>query len=200
VLSPRRGLLEEIVNHGSGWLRLVYSVPARGLIGVRTEIMTQTRGTAQLHHAFDRYEPWAGEIRARVHGSLVADRLGVSTTYALFSLQERGSLFIAPAEPVYEGMVIGESLREDDMDVNPTRERKVTNVRSSTAEELVRLTPPRNLTLEAALELIADDECVEVTPAAVRMRKTTLSKSDRARAQRSGARHGPERVEVSASS
>jgi GTP-binding protein len=184
ILSSRRGQLQEVTNHGTGWLHLVLSIPARGLLGVRTEILTQTRGTAQLHHAFDGYAPWGGDIRSRAQGSLVADRSGVATAYALFTLQARGALYIGPGDPVYEGMVIGESSRAEDIDVNPTRERKLTNMRSSTAEELVRLTPPRRVTLERALELIGDDECVEVTPGAVRIRKVTLAKSDRARAQR----------------
>ncbi|MGH9066109.1 MAG: translational GTPase TypA, partial [Acidimicrobiales bacterium] len=181
VLAQRKGRLEQVVNHGTGWVRMEYLVPARGLIGIRTEVMTQTRGTAQLHHAFERWEPWAGELRARSSGSLVADRQGVTTTYALMNLQERGTLFVGPGETVYEGMIVGESSRGDDMDVNPTKERKLTNMRSSTAEELVRLSPPRQMTLEAALELIAEDECVEVTPGTVRLRKAVLPQATRAR-------------------
>ena len=191
VLASRRGQLHDVVNHGTGWLRMVFSIPARGLIGARTELLTQTRGTAQIHHAFERFAPWTGDIRSRARGSLVADRRGVATAYALFALEERGTLFIGRGEAVYEGMIVGECSRPEDIDVNPTRERKVTNVRSSTAEELVRLTPPRRLTLEQALELIADDECVEVTPSAVRVRKVVLAKADRARSQRSGPRRGP---------
>jgi GTP-binding protein len=186
ALASRRGQLDEVVNHGMGWLRMVFSIPARGLIGVRTELLTQTRGTAQIHHAFERFEPWTGDIRSRARGSLVADRRGAAAAYALFSLEDRGTLFIGPGEAVYEGMVVGECSRAEDIDVNPTRERKLTNMRSSTAEELVRLTPPRRLTLEQALELIADDECVEVTPSAVRVRKVVLAKADRARSRRSG--------------
>ncbi|MHB8293112.1 MAG: translational GTPase TypA [Acidimicrobiales bacterium] len=184
VLFTRRAQLEHIDNHGTGWLRAIFRVPARGLIGVRTEMLTETRGTAQLHHAFDAFEPMHGAIRSRPRGSLVADRSGVAMGYALMGLQERGSLFVSPGDPVYEGMVIGESSRSDDMDVNPTKERKLTNMRSSTAEELVRLTPARKLTLERALELIAEDECVEVTPGAVRVRKVELTKAARARSGR----------------
>ncbi len=188
ILSGRRGRLEHVVNHGTGWVRMEFVVPTRGLIGVRTEVLTATRGTAQIHHAFERWEPASGPIRPRRTGSLVADRRGVTTGYALLNLQERGSLFVGPAVPVYEGMVVGESSRPDDMDVNPTKEKKLTNVRSSTAEELVRLTPPVELTLERALEFIADDECVEVTPGAVRVRKTVLDQQSRVKVARLAAR------------
>jgi predicted membrane GTPase involved in stress response len=169
------------VNHGTGWARLDYSVPSRGLIGFRTEFLTETRGTGVLHHIFDRFEPWQGELRTRSSGSLVADRRGVTTNYALLNLQDRGAMFFGPGVEVYEGMIIGENARSEDMDVNPTKERKVTNVRSSTAEELVRLIPPRLLSLEQALEFIREDECVEVTPASVRMRKTRLDQAERGR-------------------
>ncbi len=181
ILATRKATLSEMVNHGTGWIRVIYSVPSRGLIGIRTEILTQTKGTAQIHHAFDRYEPWFGEIRSRQSGSMVADRAGVATPYALLNLQERGSLFVAPTEDVYEGMIVGENSRADEMDVNPTKEKKLTNMRSSTAEELVRLTPATVLSLEGALEFITEDECIEVTPKSVRLRKVTLSASDRAR-------------------
>jgi GTP-binding protein len=181
VLSERRGRCRQVVNHGTGWVRMEWLVPARGLVGVRTELLTQTRGTVVLHHAFEAFEPWAGELRARRSGSLVADRRGVTTTYALLALEPRGTLFVGPAEQVYEGMVVGESSRGEDIDVNPTREKKLTNMRSSTAEELVRLTPPRRLTLEAALELIADDEVVEATPGSVRIRKAVLDQALRGR-------------------
>jgi GTP-binding protein len=181
MLGLRRGRLEQMVNHGSGWVRLEYLVPARGLIGFRTEFLSETRGTGLAHHVFDGYEPWLGELRTRATGSLVADRPGVATAYALFSLQERGTLFIAPGDEVYEGMVIGENARADDMDVNPTREKKLTNMRSSTAEELERLMPPRMLSLEQALEFARDDESVEVTPAAVRVRKVVCSAAARAK-------------------
>lgn len=181
VLAARKANLVEMVNHGTGWIRIVYSVPSRGLIGIRTELLTQTKGTAQIHHAYDRYEPWFGDIRSRQSGSMVADRSGVGTSYALLNLQERGRMFIAPGDEVYEGMIVGENSRAEDMDVNPTKEKKLTNIRSSTAEELVRLTPPALLSLEGALEFIAEDECIEVTPKAVRLRKWYLSASERAR-------------------
>jgi GTP-binding protein len=191
LLALRRGRLEGIVNHGTGWARMEYVVPARGLVGLRTEFMTETRGTGLLHHVFDRWEPWAGEIRTRPRGSLVADRAGVTTSFALFNLQERGALFVAPGEDVYQGMIVGENGRGEDLDVNPTKERKLTNMRSSTAEELVRLIPPRAVTLETALEFVRDDECVEVTPGAVRLRKVELSATARAkRARRAPAGAG----------
>ena len=179
LLGLRRGRLEQMVNHGTGWVRLEYLVPARGLIGFRTEFLTETRGTGLLHHVFERYEPWHGELRTRPTGSLVADRRGLTSSYALFGLQERGALFVAPGVEVYEGMIVGENARSDDMDVNPTKERKLTNVRSSSGEELERLVPARALSLEQALEFCREDECVEVTPAAVRLRKVALSQHDR---------------------
>jgi GTP-binding protein len=181
LLGLRRGRLEQLVNHGSGWVRMEYLVPARGLIGFRTEFLTETRGTGLMHHVFEAYEPWAGDIRSRLTGSLVADRSGQVTSYALFNLQERGTLFVTPGMEVYEGMIIGENARADDMDVNPTREKKLTNVRSSTGEELERLVPPRLMSLEQALEFCQPDECLEVTPDAVRLRKVVLSASRRAR-------------------
>jgi GTP-binding protein len=181
-LALRKGRLEQIVNHGTGWVRLDYLVPARGLIGFRTELLTETRGTALLHHVFERFEPWVGAIRARSRGSLVADRKGPCTGYALLSLQERGQLFVGPGTDVYEGMVIGENARADDMDVNPTKEKKLTNIRSSTAESFEKLIPPRPMSLEQALEYIADDECVEVTPTSVRLRKVVLDQTERGRA------------------
>jgi GTP-binding protein len=179
LLGLRRGRLEQMVNHGTGWVRLEYLVPARGLIGFRTEFLTETRGTGLLHHVFERYEPWHGDLRTRPTGSLVADRHGLTSSYALFGLQERGSLFVGPGVEVYEGMIVGENSRSDDMDVNPTKERKLTNVRSSSGEELERLVPARALSLEQALEFCREDECVEVTPAAVRLRKVALSQHDR---------------------
>jgi GTP-binding protein len=179
LLGLRRGRLEQMVNHGTGRVRLEYLVPARGLIGFRTEFLTETRGTGLLHHVFERYEPWHGELRTRPSGSLVADRHGLTSSYALFGLQERGSLFVGPGVEVYEGMIVGENARSDDMDVNPTKERKLSNVRSSAGEELERLVPPRLLSLEQALEFCREDECVEVTPAAVRLRKVALSGHDR---------------------
>ncbi|HSS12090.1 MAG TPA: translational GTPase TypA [Acidimicrobiales bacterium] len=181
LLSLRKGRMETIVNHGTGWCRMEWLVPARGLIGFRTEFLTETRGTGQLHHVFERYEPWLGELRTRPTGSMVADRRGPTTTYALLNLQERGALFVGPAVEVYEGMIVGENARPDDMDVNPTKERKLTNMRSSTAEELVRLIPYRQLSLEQALEYIREDECVEVTPSSVRLRKAVLDAAVRGR-------------------
>ncbi|HLI24058.1 MAG TPA: translational GTPase TypA [Acidimicrobiales bacterium] len=181
LLSMRKGRMENMTNHGTGWVRMDWVVPARGLIGFRTEFLTETRGTGQLHHVFEGWEPWHGDLRTRPNGSLVADRRGVTTTYALLNLQERGALFVGPGEEVYEGMVVGENARAEDMDVNPTKERKLTNMRSSTAEELVRLVPPRLVSLEQALEFIRDDECVEVTPATVRLRKVVLPAAERGR-------------------
>jgi len=195
VLSPRRAELVSMEHRGSGWIRTVYRIPARGLLGARGELLTQTRGQAVIHHSADGFGPLLGPIRPRASGSLVADRSGVATTYALLTLQDRGTLFIGPGDEVYEGMVIGLNARPGDMDVNPTKERKVTNMRSSTAEELVRLTPPRRLTLDAALELIGDDECVEVTPRAVRVRKVQLAARDRAKARRLGEVAAPEAAE-----
>jgi GTP-binding protein len=183
LLALRKGRVVEMVNHGTGWVRMAYVVPARGLIGFRTEFLTETRGTGQLHHVFEGWEPWAGELRTRPTGSLVADRRGVSTAYALFALQERGEMFIGPGAEVYEGMVVGENARSEDMDVNPAREKKLTNMRSSTADELVRLIPHRDLSLEQALEFIREDECVEVTPAIVRLRKVALAADERAKAR-----------------
>jgi GTP-binding protein len=179
LLALRKARVEQMVNHGTGWIRLEYLVPARGLIGFRTEFLTETRGTGLLHHVFDRYEPWFGELRTRATGSMVADRSGVATAYALFNLQDRGTMFIGPTTEVYEGMIVGENSRADDMDVNPTKEKKLTNMRSSTGDELVRLTPHRVLTLEQALEFCREDECVEVTPGFVRIRKVALTAGER---------------------
>ncbi len=187
LMGLRRGRLEQMVNHGTGWVRMEYLVPARGLIGFRTEFLTETRGTGMMHHVFERYEPWAGELRTRPTGSLVADRTGVVTAYALFNLQERGTLFVGPGTEVYEGMIVGENSRADDMDVNPTKEKKLTNVRSSTGDELERLIPAKLMNMEQALEFCRGDECIEVTPAAVRIRKVSLSATDRAKSRRSGA-------------
>ena len=191
LVALRKGRLQEMVNHGTGWVRMEYLVPARGLIGFRTEFLTETRGTGQLHHVFEGYEPWQGELRMRPTGSLVADRRGTTTTYALLNLQERGSLFVGPGVEVYEGMIVGENARGDDMDVNPTKEKKLSNVRQSTAEELVRLIPPRILSLEQALEFVGADECVEVTPVNVRMRKVVLDAPARARLAKRGGRPAP---------
>jgi GTP-binding protein len=188
LIAVRRGRMESMTNHGTGWVRLEFVVPARGLIGFRTQFLTETRGTGIAHHVFDGYEPWTGAMRGRATGSLVADRSGTAAAYAMFNLQERGSLFVTPGTEVYEGMIVGENSRLDDMDVNITRERKVTNVRQSAGEELERLVPPRLLSLEQALEFCADDECVEVTAAAVRLRKTVLEAKDRFRTRARASR------------
>jgi GTP-binding protein len=179
LLALRKGRLQQMVNHGTGWARLEYLVPARGLIGFRTEFLTETRGTGILHHVFEGWEPWHGELRTRPAGSLVADRSGRATSFAILNLQERGSLFIAPTDELYEGMIVGENARSEDLDVNASKEKKLTNMRSSTAEELVRLIPPRAMSLEQALEFIRDDECIEVTPESIRLRKVELSASRR---------------------
>jgi GTP-binding protein len=191
LLALRKGRLQQMVNHGTGWARMEYVVPARGLIGFRTEFLTETRGTGILHHVFEGWEPWHGEIRTRPTGALVADRRGAATSFAILNLQERGSLFIKPTDELYEGMIVGENSRAEDLDVNASKEKKLTNMRSSTAEELVRLIPPRPLALEQALELIREDECVEVTPNAIRLRKVELSAQKRqtaaSRAKRAAA-------------
>jgi GTP-binding protein len=184
LLGIRKGRMEQMVNHGTGWVRIEEIVPARGLIGFRTEFLTETRGTGQLHHVLEGFEPWHGEIRARQNGSLIADREGVATEHALFTLQERGELFVGPGVDVYNGMIIGVNARSEDLEVNPTREKKLTNMRAASAEELVRLTPPRTLSLEQALEFIAEDECVEVTPDAVRLRKVELDPNLRRRLEK----------------
>jgi GTP-binding protein len=184
LLALRKARLEQMVNHGTGWVRMEYLVPARGLIGFRTEFLTETRGTGLLHHVFDRWEPWAGEMRTRPTGSLVADRRGTTAQFALMNLQERGTLFVSPGEEVYEGMIVGENSRSDDLDVNAVKEKHLTNMRSSTADVLVRLVPARTLSLDQALEFLREDECVEVTPDAVRLRKVDLDKNDRVKAAR----------------
>jgi GTP-binding protein TypA/BipA len=184
LLALRKGRLEQMVNHGTGWVRMEYRVPARGLIGFRTEFLTETRGTGLLHHVFDRWEPWAGELRTRPTGALVSDRRGRTAQFALMNLQERGTLFVGPGDEVYEGMVVGENARADDLDVNATREKHLTNIRSSTADVLVRLVPHRTLSLDQALEFLRDDECVEATPESVRLRKVVLDKTDRVKVAR----------------
>jgi GTP-binding protein len=189
LLALRKGRLEQMINHGTGWVRMDYLVPARGLIGFRTEFLTETRGTGLLHHVFDRWEPWHGELRTRPTGSLVADRRGSVAAFALFNLQERGTLFVEPGDPVYEGMIVGENARAEDLDVNACKEKHLTNVRSSTADELVRLVPKRELSLDQALEFLRADECVEVTPRAIRLRKVALDAGTRRKLARSGARH-----------
>ncbi|MEJ2577680.1 MAG: GTP-binding protein [Kineosporiaceae bacterium] len=189
LLALRKGRMEQMVNHGTGWVRMEFRVPSRGLIGFRTEFLTETRGTGIAHHVFEGYEPWVGELRTRATGSLVADRTGAATGYAIANLQERGSLFVEPSTEVYEGMIVGENSRADDMDVNITKEKKLTNMRSSTADEFERLIPVRRLSLEQCLEFCRDDECVEVTPDSVRIRKVELLAVDREKA-RARARRG----------
>jgi GTP-binding protein len=188
LLALRKGRLEQMVDHGTGWIRMEYIVPARGLIGFRTEFLTETRGTGLLHHIHEGYEPWHGELRTRPTGSLVADRRGATTGFALANLQERGTLFVGPGTEVYEGMIVGENSRSEDMDVNPTKEKKLTNMRASSGDVLVPLIPHKQLSLEQALEFCRSDECVEVTPTAVRLRKVILDQKERARAT-SRAKH-----------
>jgi len=185
LLALRKGRMEHMTNHGTGWVRMEYLVPARGLIGFRTEFLTETRGTGIVHHVFDRWEPWAGELRMRGTGALVSDRRGTTAQYSLMSLQERGTLFVAPGQEVYEGMIIGENARVEDLDVNAVKEKHLTNMRSSTSDVLVRLVPHRELSLDQALEFVREDESVEVTPESVRLRKAVLGKTERMKAARS---------------
>ena len=175
MLALRKGRVEQMVNHGSGWVRMDFIVPARALIGFRTEFLTETRGTGMMHHVFEGYAPWFGELRTRRSGSMVADRRGLATGYAMMNLQERGAMLIGPTAEVYEGMIVGENARSDDMDVNATKEKQLTNHRASGSDDLVRLVPPRAMSLEQSLEFISDDECVEVTPKNLRLRKVQLS-------------------------
>jgi GTP-binding protein TypA/BipA len=188
LLALRKGRMEHMVNHGTGWVRMDYLVPARGLVGFRTEFLTETRGTGLLHHVFDRWEPWAGELSTRPTGALVADRRGVAAQFALMNLQERGTLFVGPGEEVYQGMIVGENARAEDLDVHAGKEKHLTNMRSSTSEVLVRLVPHRRLSLDQALEFLREDECVEVTPAAVRLRKAVLDRTERLKASRRARR------------
>ena len=184
MMALRKGRVEQHVNHGTGWVRMEYIVPARGLIGFRTEFLTETRGTGIMHHVFEAWEPWAGSMRTRPSGSLVADRRGTTATFALFNLQERGTMFVGPGEEVYEGMIVGENSRPDDLDVNAVKEKQLNNIRSSTAEVLVRLVPHRTLSLDQAMEFLREDECVEVTPKSVRLRKLDLAKNERVKRAR----------------
>ena len=184
MLAGRKGRLEQMVNHSTGWVRMEYLVPARGLIGFRTEFLTVTRGSGLLHHVFDRWEPWAGELRTRQTGSLVADRRGQSAGYSLMSLQDRGRLFVGSGEEVYEGMIVGENSRSEDLDVNPTKAKQQTNMRAASADVLVRLAPATRLSLEGSLEFVREDECVEITPDAVRLRKVELEKVKRLKASK----------------
>jgi GTP-binding protein len=188
LLALRKGRMEQMINHGTGWVRMEYIIPARGLIGFRTEFLTETRGTGLVHHVFDRWEPWQGEIRTRQSGSLVADRRGKVAAFALFNLQERGTLFVGPTEEVYEGMIVGENSRADDLDVNAVKEKHLTNMRQSTSDELIRLVPKRELSLDQALEFLREDESVEVTPLNVRLRKTVLDQTSRVKASRARKR------------
>ena len=181
ILAARKGRMEQMVNHGTGWIRMEFLVPSRGLIGFRTEFLTETRGTGIAHHVFEDYEPWYGAITTRTSGSLVSDRTGVVTAYAMVNLQERGTLFTDPTTEVYEGMIVGENSRADDMDVNITKEKKLTNVRASSSDNFEKIVPPRKLSLEQSLEFCREDECVEVTPDAVRIRKLVLDGTVRGR-------------------
>ncbi|MDA1010026.1 MAG: translational GTPase TypA, partial [Chloroflexi bacterium] len=181
LLAVRKGQMQLSVNHGTGRIRLDYVIPSRGLIGFHTEFLTETRGTGLAHHVFHGYAPWAGVLRGRQNGSLVADRSGPATGFAIMALQERGTLFIGPGAEVYEGMIVGENARADDMDVNITREKKLSNMRESTAERTEKMTPPRVLSLEQSLEMLREDECLEVTPKTVRLRKVVLDQNQRGR-------------------
>ncbi len=196
LLASRKGRMGEMVNHGTGWVRMEYRVPARGLIGFRTEFLTETRGTGILHHVFDGYEPWQGVLRLRPTGSLIADRPGKVTTFALMALQDRGTMFVAPGTEVYNGMIVGEHNRAEDLEVNIVREKHLTNMRSSTADELERLTPPAPPTLDEALEFVREDECVEVTPGFIRLRKVELDPHVRVKAMRARAREARQGVPV----
>jgi GTP-binding protein len=180
-VGMRRGTMTKMVNHGSGRIRMEFRIPARGLIGFRSQFLTETKGTGIMNHLFAGWEPWHGAIPSRPTGVLVADRAGVTTAYAIWNLQERGEIFVEPGAPVYEGMIIGENARASDMDVNVTKEKKQTNMRASTADEAVRLIPPRKLGLEQAIEFINDDELVEVTPQNIRLRKRVLAANMRPR-------------------
>ncbi len=188
LMALRKGRMEQMVNHGTGWVRLEYLVPARGLIGFRTEFMTETRGSGIMHSVFECYEPWQGEIKTRASGSLVADRAGKTASFAIMRMQERGGLFVGPGEDVYEGMIVGANARADDLDVNAVREKKQTNIRSANADEMVNLIPHTRMSLDQALEFIRTDECVEVTPDAVRLRKVALTATDRVRLSRKAAK------------
>ena len=187
LLASRKGRMEQMVNHSTGWVRMEFLVPARGLIGFRTEFLTETRGTGIMNHVFDRWEPWFGELRTRASGSIVADRRGKTAGYSLAGLQDRGTLFVGPGEEVYEGMIVGENARSEDMDVNAIKEKQQTNMRAAGAEVLERLEPPTRLTLEASLEFLREDECVEITPESVRLRKVELDKTRRQKTARAKA-------------
>ncbi len=189
LLAVRKARMEHMVNHGTGWVRLEHIIPARSLIGFHTEFLTETRGTGILHHVFEGYESWYGEIRTRATGSLVADRRWHD--HRRIALRQpagaRARFFIGPGVEVYEGMIVGENPRQEDMNVNPTKEKKATNIRSSTSDIAVQLTPPQDLSLEQALEFIREDECLEVTPKSIRLRKLQLPQHDRHRARKGAA-------------
>jgi GTP-binding protein len=187
-LGPRRGEMVEMRNPGQGSVRMVFKIPSRGLFGYRSEFLTDTRGTGVLHHRFLEYGPWAGPLAGRKRGVLVADREGISVAFALGNLQERAQLFVGPGADVYEGMIVGENSRPDDMDVNVAKEKKLTNMRTTSTDENIILEPPRDITLEYALEYIEDDELIEVTPAIIRLRKRSLSQTERRKAARAAAR------------
>jgi GTP-binding protein len=181
-MGARKGVMTRMVNHGSGRVRLEFSIPSRGLIGYRTEFLTDTKGTGILTHLFDGYRPWAGPIIHRTSGALVADRGGRVTGYAVVNLQERGELFVSPTDEVYRGMIVGENSRDADLDVNVTKEKKLTNMRSSTSDNFEKLVPPRRMSLEESIEFVREDELIEITPAAFRLRKRQLEPNDRKRA------------------
>ena len=184
LLATRKGSMLDMVNHGTGWVRMEWRIPARGLVGIRTEFMTETRGAGMMHSNSDGYEPWFGDIRLRQKGVLAADRRGFTTSNALLDLEQRGILFVGPGVEVYEGMIVGENARSEEMDVNPTKEKKLTNMRASGSDNTERIAPPTTLSLEQALEFIAEDESVEVTPKSVRLRKVILDQAQRARTRK----------------
>ena len=188
LMAARKGRMENMSNHGTGWVRMEFAVPARGLIGFRTQFLTETRGAGISSSYSIDPEPWAGDIEYRTNGSMIADRAGAVTPYAMINLQERGTFFVEPTSEVYEGMVVGMNSRADDMEVNITKEKKLTNMRSSTADSFENLTPPKKLTLEECLEFAREDECVEVTPEAIRIRKVILDANERVREFRRRAR------------
>jgi len=187
LLATRKGTMVDMINHGTGWVRMEWRIPARGLVGIRTEFMTETRGSGMMHSNFDGYAPWFGDIRLRQNGVLVSDRRGVTTGNALLDLEERGELFVGAGVEVYEGMIVGENARSEEMNVNPTKEKKLTNMRASGSDHTEKVTPPTILSLEQALEFIAEDEAVEVTPKSVRLRKVILDQASRARTRKKGS-------------
>jgi GTP-binding protein len=188
LMAARKGRMTEMSNHGTGWIRMEFNVPARGLIGFRTQFLTDTRGAGIASSIANGYEPWAGPIEYRTNGSLMADRAGTATPFAMINLQERGTFFIQPGAEVYEGMIVGENSRADDMDVNITKEKKLTNMRAASSDSFEGLTPPRKLTLEESLEFAREDECVEITPEEIRIRKVVLDANERLKVARARAR------------